>query len=203
MNLKEYIQDHKSAFDNEKVSAKADKAFEAQLQKSLHSPKRGKVIYLRYLSVAASVVLLLTTVFWLQNDTEKNQQKTTLLANLQDKSTGKRLEAVYEFSDVYQKEDEQIINVLIKTLLEDKNPNVKIATIEALMKFPQNEKIRKSLIEALSKETQALVQIKLIKSLSTLREQRAKEPLEEIIKDDKTFDIVKNNASLAMANLKQ
>ncbi|MEQ6122753.1 HEAT repeat domain-containing protein [Pseudotenacibaculum sp. MALMAid0570] len=203
MNLKDYIQDHKAEFEDQKVSSLVDEKFEQKLKKTLHQPKRGKVVYLKYFSIAASLVLIVSTVFWLQDKIYSDQKRTEILADLEDESTGVRLEAVYEFSDVYQKEDKNIIKVLIKTLLTDKNANVKIATIDALLKFPQNQEIRESLIEALSKEKQPLVQIKLINSLSILREQRAKEPLEEIIKNEKTFEIVKSNASMAMANLKQ
>ena len=113
------------------------------------------------------------------------------------------MEGIYKFNDEYSKEDDQIISTLIKILHDDKNANVKIATIDALLKFPQNEKIRKNLISAIEKEKLPLVQIKLIKSLSFLREHRAQKPLEEIINNEQTFPIVKSNAALAMANLKQ
>lgn len=203
MELKKYIQEHRSEFDDQKVSTKADRSFEALLQKEMHQPKKGKMIYLRYLSVAAAIALLVSTGVWFNSYQKEQEQKTEIIASLEDSSTGKRLEAVYQFSDEFRKEDEQIIGVLTKTLLNDANANVKIATIDALVQFPQNEEIRQSLIHALSQETKPAVQIRLIKAITTLREQRAQKPLEEIINDEKTFDIVKNNATLAMANLKQ
>lgn len=204
MNLKDYIQEHKASFDDQKVSTQLDQSFEQQLKERLHKPKRGKLIYLKRLSVAASLLIAVSTALWYYNDYLQNEKKRSdLMASLEDKSTGKRLEAVYEFSDAYQKEDAKIIKVLIKTLLTDENANVKIATIDALLKFPQNKEVRNSLIEALGKEKQPLVQIKLINSLAILREKRAQEPLEEIIKDERTFEIVKSNATLAMTNLKQ
>lgn len=205
MKLKEYIQDHKAEFDNEKMSSSADQAFEKALKARLHntSSKKGKLVYLRYMSIAASFVILFSTALWFYLENQQLKKKELLLANLMDNSTGTRLEAVYEFNDAFKKEDNQIIRLLIKTLLEDENGNVKIATIDALMKFPQNEEIRKALIKALGQEKLPLVQIKLINSLSTLREQRAQKPLEDIINNEETFPIVKNNATLAMSNLKQ
>ena len=92
---------------------------------------------------------------------------------------------------------------MLKILHTDSNANVKIATIDALLKFPSNDKVRTNLISALEKEKTPLVQIKIIKSLSTLRENRAQETLEEIIKNKETFPIVKSNATLAMNQLKQ
>lgn len=203
MDLKKHIQDHRSEFDEYKVSPKADASFEELLKKELHQPKNGKVIYMRYLGVAVSLALLVVSVLWFNSYQEDKAKRTQIISNLDDTSTGTRLEAVYEFSDAYKKEDQQIIDVLIDKLLNDNNSNVKIAIIDALLEFPKNEKVRKSMIQALKKETKPNVQIKLIKALSTLREERAKEPLEEIIKDETTFDIVKNNATLAMANLKK
>ena len=203
MDLKKHIQDHRSEFDEHKVSPKADASFEALLKKELHQPKKGKVIYMRYFAVAASLALLVMSVLWYNSYQEDKAKRTQIISQLDDTSTGTRLEAVYEFSDAYKKEDQQIIDVLINKLLNDDNSNVKIAIIDALLEFPKNEKIRNSMIQALKKETKPNVQIKLIKALSTLREERAKEPLEEIIKDETTFDIVKNNATLAMANLKK
>lgn len=203
MNLKDYIQEHRVEFDEHKISSKADVIFKKNLEKRLHKPSRSKVIYLRYASIAACFAILLSTALWFYLENKQLKRKGELLANLTDNSTGTRLEAVYEFSDAFKKEDSQIIKVLIKTLLEDENANVKIATIDALLKFPKNEEIRKGLIKALKKEKLPLVQIKLINSLSILREQRAQKPLEDIINNKETFPIVKNNATLAMSNIKQ
>ena len=204
MSLKKYIQEHKSEFDDQVVSSKADAAFLAELNKRHGKQTRGKVIYLRYLSVAACFALVMAAALWFQNTGNKNSEgKRQLMANLIDDSTGTRLEAVYEFEEEYKKEDEQIIDTLTKILLTDKNANVKIAVIDALLKFPKNEKIRKCFIEAMENETQPLVQIKLINTVSVLREYRAKKTLEKIIDNKETFTIVKNNATMAMNKLKQ
>jgi hypothetical protein len=202
MKLKEYFQHHRNEFDDQKMSDKADALFENRLKETLHQPKKSKVIYLRYVSVAASIAILISIGFWFQKESF-NKDKNLLLASLHDDSAGERLEGVYKFNDEYSKEDEKIINTLIKILHEDKNANVKIATIDALLKFPSNEKIRKNLIIAVEKEKIPLVQIKLIKSLGYLREHRAQKPLEDIMNDEETFPIVKSNAALAMATLKQ
>ncbi|MFY0604073.1 MAG: HEAT repeat domain-containing protein [Flavobacteriaceae bacterium] len=202
MNLKEYFQQHREAFDDDRMSDNADLSFQAKLQTSLHTPKKSKVITLRHLSIAASIAIVFFIGFWLQKQSF-DSEKQLLLASLTNDSVGVRLEGVYKFDETYSKEDKKIIDTLIKILYDDKNANVKIATIDALLKFPSNEKIRKSLILAIEKEKTPLVQIKLIKSLSFLREHRAQKPLENIINDEQTFPIVKSNAALAMETLKQ
>ncbi len=137
MKLKDYIQENKEGFNNEKMSDKSDLNFEKLLKEKLHQSKKGKLVYLKYISVAACITLIFAILFWNQE-----QDKEQLLANLTADSAGTRLEGVYYFNDSYVKEDAKIIETLIKILHKDANANVKIATIDALLKFPGNEKIR-------------------------------------------------------------
>jgi len=181
------------------MSSQADTIFENRLKTELHKPSKGKLVYLKYISIAACVGLLITLSIQSIN---YKQDKATLMANLANDSAGARLEGVYHFDDAYTKEDHQIIEKLVKILHNDTNDNVKIATIEALLKFPNNETIRTNLIMALGTETSPLVQIKLIKSLSFLRENRAQKPLKDIIENEQNIPIVISNATLAMNNLK-
>ena len=203
MKLKEFIQEHKSDFHSEKISKKADANFEQLLQQELHQPKKQKLVYLKIVAVAACLALVFSAVLWYQNNDSFTKIEQDLMASLDDNSAGKRLEAVYTFNDDYKKEDERIINRLIEIIHKDENANVKIATIDALIQFPKNEKIRKNLISALEKEDVPLVQIKLIKALTFLRENRAQKPLEKIIENEQTFPIVKSNATLAMNEIKK
>lgn len=202
MNLKEHIQRHKNEFDDQEMSFKSDAIFKDRLKTALHQPKKSKVVYLRFISVAASIILVFSVVFWMQTSNDDSGIKE-LLASLTAESAGERLEGVYKLDEEFVKEDSKIINALLNILHEDTNANVKIATIEALLKFPSNEKVRTNLITALEKETVPLVQIKLIKSLSFLRENRAQKPLEKIINSKQSFPIVKNNAALAINQLNQ
>jgi HEAT repeat protein len=203
MKLKEFIQENKSEFDNEKMSANADSSFEKLLYKELHQPKKQQVLNLKYVSVAACFAIIFSVGFWFVNQNENLSAQKELLANLDADSAGKRLEGVYAFNDEYKKEDSRIINRLIEIIHTDENANVKIATIDGLLQFPSNERIRKNLIKALENEDKPLVQIKLIKALTILRENRAQKPLEKIINDEQTFPIVKNNATLAMVEIKK
>ena len=203
MKIKEFIQEHKDDFNNEKISQKADISFEKLLKQELHQPKKQKVVYLKYISVAACITIVFSAGFWFLNQDNNSTVQKDLMASLDADSAGKRLEGVYAFNDDYRKEDARIINRLIEIIHKDENANVKIATVDALLQFPSNEKIRKNLIKALEKEDKPLVQIKLIKALSILRENRAQKPLEKIINDKQTYPIVKNNASLAMVEIKK
>ncbi len=201
MDLKKYIQEHKNEFDDKKLSTDFDAVFKTALKNKLHQkPTKNKVVYLKYIALAACLIL---GIFIGVKIINQQEIKKELMANLSADSAGVRLEGIYSFSDDYTKEDTQIIKTLIKILHTDSNGNVKIATIDALLKFPTNELIRKNLIIALEKETLPLVQIKLITSVSFLREKRAQKSLKKIMENKQTFPIVKSNAALAMNNLKQ
>lgn len=203
MNLQDFISKNKQQFQEEKISKKVDVSFEKLLQKELHSPKKQNVITLKLFGVAASIVLIIAIFIGLNTQLEFSKEKQLLLSSLENESVGKRLEGVYTFNEEYEKEDDKIIRALLNILQKDENANVKIATVDALLKFPKNESIRKSFIKALEKEGEPLVQIKLIKAVSFLRENRAQKPLEKIINNEQTFPIVKNNATLAMAEIKK
>ena len=103
MKLKEFIQENKSEFDTEKMSAKADVSFEKLLNKELHQPKNKKVLYLKYISIAACFAVVFSVGFWFVNHQKSSSIQKELLANLQDSSAGKRLEGVYAFNDEYKK----------------------------------------------------------------------------------------------------
>lgn len=203
MKLEDFIYKNKEAFQTEKMSKKADANFEKLLSKEFHQQKKQRIIFFKVLPYAASIALLVATFFMLNQKPEISKEKQELLANLEAESAGKRLEGVYTFNDEFEKEDDKIIETLLNILEKDDNANVKIATIDALLKFPKNEQIRQSFIKALEKEDVPLVQIKLIKAVSFLRENRAQKPLEKIINNEQTFPIVKNNATLAMVEIKK
>ena len=83
MNLREQIQQHKNEFDSEQMSATSDVIFKEKLKKELHQPKKSKVVYLRFVSVAASIILILSVVFWMQNS-ELSAETKEVLAFLTD-----------------------------------------------------------------------------------------------------------------------
>lgn len=203
MSLENHIKKHTTEFDDQKMSSTSDLLFERKLKARFHGKSSVKSPWKMWLA-AASIVLITSMLFWFHRENRLNERfKKEFFANLNDASTGKRLEAVYAFNEQFQTEDQEMIKVLIKTLLNDSNANVKIATIDALLQFPQNEYIRKNLIKAIENEKEPLVQIKLINSLKILRETRAQKPLENIINNEKTYPIVKNNATLAIATINQ
>ncbi|WP_299114773.1 HEAT repeat domain-containing protein [uncultured Winogradskyella sp.] len=208
MSLEKFIKEHKTAFDDQVMPDDITLDFEARLKKELHHSnplKRLRVI--KYVSIAASIMVF-ATVGYLYNQNQKAQleiRDNLMLALDKSETNSERLVAIYDIEDEYQdkEEDEKILNAFFKILKENSDANSKIAVIDALLKFPNNQNVRSNLIEALGNEKEPLVQLKLIKSVAVLREKRATPNLQEIIEDNESLPLVKGNASALLAMLNQ
>jgi len=207
MSLEKFVKTHKTAFDDKSMPERASLDFEARLKKELHSKGRVRRLYhIRYGAIAASVAFLITIGYVYNNHLRQIEIRDNLVLALDESDTNSsRLEAIYEIEDQYEnkKEDEKILQAFFKILKEDSDANSKIAVIDALLKFPNNQMVRDNLIEALGTEKEPIVQLKLIKSVAILREQRAKAPLQKIMEDKESLPLVKGNASALLAMLNQ
>ena len=208
MSLEKFVKEHKTAFDDQVMPDDITLDFEARLKKELHHSNRLKHLrVIKYASIAASIMVF-ATVGYLYNQNQKAQleiRDNLVVALGVDQTNSTRLEAIYEIEDLYedQEEDEKILNAFFKILKDDSDSNSKIAVIDALLKFPNNQMVRTNLIEALGHEKEPLVQLKLIKSVAILREKRAKPNLKEIIENEESLPLVKGNASALLAMLNQ
>lgn len=206
MSLEKFIKANRNAFEDQKIPDNTSLGFETRLKNELHnSAKFKRVKTIKYLSIAASFTLLVT-LGYLYNENRKSQLAITnnlVIALGQDKTNSTRLAAIYEIEDLSQnlKEDEKILNAFFKILKAHSDSNSKIAVIDALLKFPENQLVRDNLIKALSNEKEPLVQLKLIRSVAILREQRAKAPLQQILDNKDSLPVVKGNASASLAML--
>jgi len=181
----------------------------------VHMDKKDdmKVIPLRkssiFFRIAVSIILIASGVFIgtrftldrangdaevadLKN--EVKEMKETLLVNLlTEESASERIKAV-SYADDIKDPDNKIVKALINTMDEDKNLNVRLAALYAIAKFSDSRTVNDALIESLGKQTEPLMQIALINILTEKKETKAKEPIREILKDEKTLPPVKEIA---------
>lgn len=97
----------------------------------------------------ATPKLVLTT-------SEKN-----LIVALRNQSASERIEAI-QASHSIQSPHPQLVIVLLNTLNQDENPNVRLATLEVLKKYSNQPKVRIGLIQALEQQTSPLIQLAII-----------------------------------------
>ena len=128
------------------------------------------------------------------------ENKRMMLALLKEQSTSSRMTAV-SYSYQMTNADDEIYDALITALNTDKSTNVRLAAMEGLAKFADNSKVRKALIQSLSIQTEAIVQISLINILVSLNEKSAIPEMEKIINDSNTLDKVKDEARFGIIKM--
>ena len=90
--------------------------------------------------------------------------------------------------------DDEIVKVLMHTMLTDPNTNVRLAALDALAKFQHDPNVRKGLIDALSEQRDPMVQIRLIQLMVQMKEKEVLNDLQRIVDDAETMKAVKDEA---------
>lgn len=122
---------------------------------------------------------------------DTKQLMLTMLEN--DQSASQRIRGVNVAMDIPDADDE-IVTALLSTMRSDPNTNVRLAALEALSRFQQDPKVRKGLIDALSKQTDPMVQISLIQLLVQLKEKSVVKDLQDLVEEPGTMQAVKDEA---------
>lgn len=113
------------------------------------------------------------------------------LANME--SASDRYAAVSEIMEM-KKIDRDIIEVLVKTMNNDPNSNVRLAALESLGKYYREPYVKKQLVAAMSKQKDPVVQIALIEMLTKFRNTSIVNELKKIAEDGNTTKPVKDQA---------
>lgn len=172
------------------------------------------------LRIAAGLVLLLTgfaagllverqgasdqQVAALQQEIQ--QMKTALVyGTTQPVTASERISAVKLSERVPQNStslDGEITEILIYTLNNDQNINVREAAAEALFRFRNEPRIRKALVNSLNKQDDPLMQLTLINMLVELKEKSAINQMQKLFMDSDTREVVKTRLEVSIAELK-
>jgi hypothetical protein len=161
--------------------------------------------------VAASIALLICGTFigliihtGFNNSSASNElkqlhsevadlKKTAMFTMLKDESSSDRIQAVSYAGDLVNA-DENVIDVLVKTLNNDKNVNVRMAAAYALSKFANQRSVVDSLVNSLTQQTDPILQVTLINILAERKEKSALRPIQEIIANKSTLKEVRDVA---------
>jgi len=185
-------------------------SFDKMLKGEIENTK-GKVVFFRpaFYRAAAAVALLIVgggLGYWINKYVGQQQEiarleqqmketKLMMMAMLDNQySASQRIQGVNVALNEIPKADDEVVDALVKAMNEDPNTNVRLAALEALSKFHQEPGVRKVLIEALSRQTDPVVQIALIQLMVTMKEKGVVKDLERIIDRDETIKAVKDEA---------
>lgn len=186
------------------------KSFEHFLLQELAKKPEAKSVTLSPVlyRIAAGIILLMVvgvTAYWIRKDMQNQDRLARMEKELEvskrmmmslldnEYSASQRMQGVsvaYEMN----KPDDEIVRVLVRTLNSDPNTNVRLAALDALSKFIEEETVRKSLIESLSTQKDPIIQIALIQLMVQIKEKTVVRQLEKMTRDSKTMEAVKTEA---------
>jgi len=117
-------------------------------------------------------------------------KKNTMFTLLKEASSSDRIEAV-SYAEEFEIPDQNVIDVLVKTLNNDKNVNVRMSAAYALSKYADQDAVCDSLIKSLTLQQDPILQITLINILVERNEKSALRPIQEIIANKNTLPDVR------------
>jgi HEAT repeat protein len=123
----------------------------------------------------------------------------------QQASASERISAVNLSANVPEEAEalsREISEILIYTMNNDQNVNVRQAAAEALFRFRNEPEIRRALVQSLSQQTDPLMQLTLIDMLVDLKERSAINEMQKLLMDSDTREVVKNRLKVSIAELK-
>lgn len=191
-------------------SGKLKIEFEKALQEEIAAQKKTKTIFFSpvFYRAAAAVLLVMAGIAignWINNNQQQEKElaelkqqvdenRRVMMAMLENQQSASQrmtgLSVAYEMD----KPDDEIVRVLVKTMNEDPNTNVRLAAMDALGKFSSEAAVRNALIKSLSTQKDPIVQIALIQLLVKMKETGVVKQLEQMTKDASTMKAVKDEA---------
>lgn len=137
---------------------------------------------------------------------EIQQMKSVLVYGTENRLTASERISAVKLSDRVPESTEglgsEITEILIYTMNNDQNINVREAAAEALFRFRNEEPIRKALVNSLSRQRDPLMQMTLINMLVELKEKSAINEMQKLLMDSDTREVVKTRLELGIAELK-
>jgi HEAT repeat protein len=197
--------------------ARLTTSFHAALQAEIHVAKQPRTISLTpaLYRVAAAVALLILgggVGFWISRHQQQQAEleamqremkatKDMLFSMLDnDQSASQRLQGATVALRM-DHTDKELVTVLVRTLTDDPNTNVRLAALDALGKFGDEKPVRQALIKALSTQNDPLVQIALIRMLVDMKEKTILKELHRISTDEQLLNEVKDEAHAGILRL--
>jgi len=196
------------------------KNFEQMLheEKQLQQPKvvklQPKNKWKSFLQIAASIVLIVSSFLFgryqqtqqfdaevaeLKNENLENKQNT-ILALMDNQSASKRIQGV-QYVEEFTNLDPEIIEALVKRMLNDENTNVRLTAVTALQGFITSEIVKNGFIKALETEKDPAIQITIIQSLVKIQAKKALKPMQQLLEQEETQPFVKEEIKIALSNI--
>jgi len=166
--------------------------------------KKGPILMWRkWAGVAAIFVCLFG--FWKMYEYNQNVENTLADVSLQMKalmdqqSSTARIKAIrVNYDPNATSVDDKMIQVLIDVLNNDPSSNVRLAAVETLANYMDQNIVREALIKRLAEEGDGGVKLSIITGLSQQQDENFKSTLENIVNDDSQEKFVIDEAHMQL-----
>lgn len=98
--------------------------------------------------------------------------------------------------------DERVINALVTTLNNDENVNVRLASLESLVRYVNQPEVRQALVDALKMQDSPLLLVAIADVLVQIQEKSSVETMEQL-KEDTDDELIKDVLEQSIQTLKQ
>lgn len=201
------------AMDDSRVlepRARMKASFDRMLAEEMHHRPTGRQVFFTpaIYRAAAAILLVASGIgagFWISNQQKQHDELVAIRnemeatkAMMQDMlsnetSASQRIRGATVAMDL-SKADDEVVNVLVRTMNDDPNSNVRLAALDALTKFQDEPTVRKALIASLTTQKDPIVQIALIQLLVRMKEKSVLKDLQHIVDDERNLKAVKDEA---------
>jgi HEAT repeat protein len=144
----------------------------------LHQPEQSAISYNKQIDSLSSQV--------------SEMKQVMMLSLLQDPSASQRIRAV-SYTDEISNVNLKIIDALFTTLNEDPNVNVRLATLEALVKLAGESRVREGLVRSIDLQESPIMQSAIADAMVKLQEKSSVKSLQRLLGKKDLNQMVKTN----------
>jgi hypothetical protein len=152
----------------------------------LHEPGQSAVSYNRQIDSLSSQV--------------SDMKQVMLLSLLQDPSASQRIRAV-SYTDEISNVNLKVIDALFTTLNGDPNVNVRLATLEALIKLSGEPRVREGLVRSIDLQDSPIIQSAIADAMVKLQEKSSVQSLQKLLNRKGLNQMVKINIEKSIQKL--
>lgn len=130
----------------------------------------------------------------------REMRQLVTLTLMQQQSASDRLKGV-SWSSTLEQPGREVVTALLDTLLHDPNVNVRLASIDALTRFADQQQVRQGAIDALQSASSPMVQVALIDFVVGVRDSGSIETLKKLAADPSLNETVRQRATQGLDRL--
>jgi hypothetical protein len=152
----------------------------------LHQPAQSVISYNKQIDSLSSQV--------------SQMKQVMMLSLLNDPSASQRIRAV-SYTDESSKVDLKVVGALFTTLNGDPNVNVRLATLEALIKLAADPKVREGLVRSIDLQEEPMMQSAIADAMVKLQEKSSIQSLQRLLNKKGLNKMVKVNIEKSIQKL--